>query len=116
MADLVTITDDAVQYIRAQIKLMTGSTENSIDGWRFRIYIEGGGCAGFMYNMMFDKQLKEGDNVQKFDDVEIVIDAMSAMYLQGAKIEYYSTPQMNRLVINNPNTTGGCGCGNSFST
>ena len=81
----------------------------------FRIFVQGGGCSGFSYGFTFDDTKNDDDFDLKFDDLTIVIDSMSAMYLTGAHVKYEENLMGSSFVINNPNAVSTCGCGSSFS-
>ena len=55
-------------------------------------YVQGGGCQGFSYGFAFD-QHRDGDEVNKTGDIEVLIDPASAKYLNGAKIDYVDNPR-----------------------
>jgi|TARA_R110000824_G_scaffold397682_1_gene600811 iron-sulfur cluster insertion protein len=80
-----------------------------------RIYISGGGCSGFSYGFKLDNKYIEGDVGTKKNGVQLVIDPMSYMYLQGIKIDYVEDLQGARFQVSNPNARTTCGCGSSFS-
>lgn len=80
-----------------------------------RIYIEGGGCSGMQYRFVFDNQLNEDDIVTPLDNFNLAVDSISMQYLTGAEVDYTEGLMESRFVVNNPNSTGKCGCGSSFS-
>lgn len=81
----------------------------------FRVRVQPGGCSGFEYDIVFDKK-KEDDEVLYFDGLDVVIDPMSKIYLQGAEIDFVETSLQAGFVVNNDaNEKGKCGCGTSFS-
>jgi iron-sulfur cluster insertion protein len=82
---------------------------------KLRVYITGGGCAGFSYGFTFDENVAEDDTVVERDGVMLVVDPMSFQYLVGAEVDYREGLQGSRFVINNPNAATTCGCGSSFS-
>lgn len=82
---------------------------------KLRVYITGGGCAGFSYGFRFDEAVNEGDTVVTRDDVTMVVDELSIQYLAGATVDYVEGLQGARFVIENPNASSTCGCGSSFS-
>lgn len=84
------------------------------DNYALRVKVIGGGCAGFQYDLYFDESA-DGDNIFLSHDVHLVIDQMSFMYLMGTEIDYVDGLQGAGFKFNNPNTTGSCGCGSSFS-
>jgi len=80
-----------------------------------RIYVTGGGCAGFQYGFAFDDAPKEDDVRVESGPVTVLVDAMSLQYLQGAEIDFEESLEGSRFVIRNPNASRSCGCGSSFS-
>lgn len=80
-----------------------------------RVYITGGGCAGFSYGFKFDESVNEGDTVVTRGDVTMVVDPLSIQYLAGSTVDYVEGLQGARFVIENPNASSTCGCGSSFS-
>lgn len=85
------------------------------DNLKLRVYITGGGCAGFSYGFSFDETIKEDDTVISTDGVTLVVDPMSVQYLAGSEVDYTEGLQGSRFVVHNPNATTTCGCGSSFS-
>jgi len=85
------------------------------EGYGLRVAIQGGGCSGFQYGLTFENEQQPTDQVLEFDGLKVYVDAMSQMYLQGVKIDYLETLQGSGFKIDNPNSSGSCGCGHSFS-
>lgn len=82
--------------------------------YALRVKVMGGGCSGFQYDLFFDEPA-EGDQMFESCGVRLVSDPMSFMYLMGTTIDYVEGLQGAGFKFNNPNTTGSCGCGSSFS-
>ncbi len=80
-----------------------------------RLGVRPGGCSGFSYDLQLDTTVDEGDIVNEFGGVRLVIDSQSMDMVRGAEIDYRDTLQGAGFHINNPNVTRSCGCGNSFS-
>ena len=81
-----------------------------------RIQVVGGGCSGFQYRMGFDKNFNDqNDEVFEFDGLRIFIDKSSLLYMDGAEVDYVEGLHGAGFKFNNPNVTGSCGCGSSFS-
>ena len=97
---------DKVKEIRA--------TDGIEDHYALRVKVLGGGCAGFQYDLYFDEQA-EGDIVSESHGVKLVVDPMSLMYLMGTSIDYVEGLAGAGFKFHNPNATGSCGCGSSFS-
>ena len=82
---------------------------------KLRVFVQGGGCAGFSYGFTFDEVQNEDDFDFDYDGVKILVDSMSMQYLQGASIDFKDDLMGSSFVINNPNAQTTCGCGSSFS-
>jgi iron-sulfur cluster assembly accessory protein len=81
-----------------------------------RIQVVGGGCSGFSYRMGFDKNFNEqNDSVFEFEGLKIFIDKSSLLYMDGSEVDYVEGLHGAGFKFNNPNVTGSCGCGSSFS-
>lgn len=102
-------TDSAASKVKSLIQ------EEQNDDLKLRVYITGGGCAGFSYGFTFDDAMAEDDTAIINDGVTMVVDSMSFQYLAGAEVDYKEGLAGSQFVINNPNATTTCGCGSSFS-
>lgn len=80
-----------------------------------RVGVKSGGCSGLSYELKFDKQNLDGDKVFEDNDVKIIVDKKSFLYLVGTTLEYSGGLNGTGFVFNNPNATRTCGCGESFS-
>src|SRR5579862_5685135 len=82
-----------------------------------RVFVQGGGCAGMSYGMVFDEMDEEGDDlVVEANGVRIILDSMSAGVLSGTEIDYVDGLMGQGFTFSNPNAKGSCACGHSFST
>ena len=81
-----------------------------------RIQVVGGGCSGFQYRMGFDKNFNDqSDTVFEFAGLKVFVDKQSLLYMDGAEVDYIEGLHGAGFKFNNPNSTGSCGCGSSFS-
>lgn len=80
-----------------------------------RVGVKSGGCSGLSYDLKFDKENKEDDKVFVDNDVRIIVDKKSFLYLVGTTLEYSGGLNGTGFVFNNPNANRTCGCGESFS-
>ena len=80
-----------------------------------RVSVQPGGCSGFKYSLVIEDQPAEDDLVLPNDGFKVFVDPFSAQYLNGVTIDYVSSMQGSGFTFKNPNATGGCGCGSSFS-
>ena len=80
-----------------------------------RVRVVPGGCSGFQYSLNIEEESKQGDNIIEQEGVRLFVDMFSGQYLNGITIDYTSNMMGSGFTFENPNATGGCGCGESFS-
>lgn len=105
---LVNLTHEAIQKIS---ELILREENKSF----LRIKISGGGCNGLTYKMQFVDSPKKGDIAVPADDVIVLVDSKSALYLKGTTLDYSHKMIGGGFRFSNPNAKSGCSCGESFS-
>ncbi len=80
-----------------------------------RVGVKSGGCSGLSYELKFDKLQAENDKLFEDNEIRIVIDKKSVLYLAGTILEFSGGLNGKGFVFNNPNAQRTCGCGESFS-
>lgn len=108
-AAAMTFSDSAANKVKSLIE------EEGNQNLKLRVYITGGGCAGFSYGFTFDEQTKDGDTRIENQGVTLLVDPMSIQYLMGSEVDYTEGLHGSQFVVRNPNATSTCGCGSSFS-
>ena len=106
---VLALTDRAVDKVKDFAAKMPEAA-----GKALRVFIQGGGCSGFQYGFTFDDK-RPTDHVVKARDIEVIVDPASAAKLQGATVDFVEDFRGAGFSVDNPNATGGCGCGKSFS-
>jgi len=99
----------------AATKVATLLEQEGRDDLALRVAVQPGGCSGLRYQLFFDERQLDGDVIKEFGSVKVVTDRMSAPYLGGATIDFVDTIEKQGFTIDNPNATGSCACGDSFS-
>lgn len=103
----IQITDSALSELR-RVK--------EKDVQYIRMGVMPGGCSGFKYSLQLEDDTTQDDIVVDVaDDIKFLVDPFSGQYLEGIELDYISTLEASGFKFNNPNATGGCGCGSSFS-
>ena len=105
------VTEAAASEIR---KFMAGE-EGLPETSGLRVRVVPGGCSGFQYSLNIEEQSREGDFVIDEKGVRMFVDMFSAQYLNGVEIDYVSGVMGSGFTFKNPNATGSCGCGSSFT-
>ncbi|HET9961399.1 MAG TPA: iron-sulfur cluster assembly accessory protein [Nitrospiraceae bacterium] len=109
-APAVTLTDAAMKEVKRLINVQ-GLTEGGL-----RLGVKGGGCSGLSYTINFDEKIGPYDAVYEFDGIKVIVDAKSAIYLQGTQLDFQKEGLMGgQFKFVNPNAAKTCGCGESFS-
>jgi len=80
-----------------------------------RVGVKSGGCSGLSYELNFDNEANQKDELYEDNDVKIIVDKKSLLYLIGTTLEYSGGLNGKGFVFNNPNAQRTCGCGESFS-
>jgi len=106
---MITLTGQAVSKLK-QI-LSADNTPSS----KIRIYVEGGGCAGFSYGFSIEEAAQEDDFIVAESELDILIDPISMSYLEGIVVDFKNDINGERFAIQNPKAASTCGCGSSFS-
>jgi len=80
-----------------------------------RVRVVPGGCSGFQYSLNVEEESRQGDFILDQHGIKLFVDMFSAQYLNGVVVDYTSNMMGSGFTFENPNATGGCGCGTSFS-
>ena len=104
---MINVTESAENEI---VKLM----KDEVDGSFVRISVKAGGYSGLSYDLTFDNELKEGDEVFE-NSVNLVTDVRSMLYIINMTLDYSGGINGKGFQFINPNATRTCGCGESFA-
>ena len=111
---VVEVTPDAAERIHALLE-----KDDKLATHSLRMKVIGGGCSGLRYELAFDDEQAETDNVIEVGGdgcaVRIVVDEKSALYLMGTTLDFVDTLNESGFKMGNPNASTTCGCGESFS-
>lgn len=107
---MITISDKAKEKI---FEIRT--KDNYSSDHNIRVAVKGGGCSGLMYDLAFDAQIGEKDQIFEDKGIKILVDKKSILYLAGTILEYSDGLNGKGFQFVNPNATRTCGCGESFS-
>ena len=102
---LVTLTEAAVVEVKRLMDVQD-LTEGGL-----RLGVKGGGCSGLSYTINFDEKIGEFDTVCEQDGVKVIVDAKSAIYLEGIQLDYQKDLVSGGFKFINPNASKTCGCG-----
>ena len=107
---VLSLTPPAVEMVK-RIRAKEGLP----DAHALRVAVVGGGCSGFSYQLDFDDQTQDGDEIIEYDGVQVRVDPTSAQYLARHRDRLREQPLGGGFKFINPNAKHTCGCGSSFS-
>lgn len=84
-------------------------------GAMMRVAVEGGGCSGFQYRYSIETEVKPDDLSIEREGITVLVDPVSAPYLEGSELDFVTEMLGQSFQIRNPKATASCGCGTSFS-
>jgi iron-sulfur cluster assembly protein len=106
----IVLTEKAANEVKRAMDEMKAE-----EGAMLRVSVVGGGCSGFQYSLTFDNAFDDkSDTKLDFHGVPVVVDRKSALYLEGAELDYVEGIDQRGFTFKNPNAVKTCGCGHSF--
>ena len=112
---LPTMTLGVSDAAAVEIGKFMSSEEGPPETAGLRVRVVPGGCSGFQYSLNIEEESRANDNVLDSNGVRLFVDMFSAQYLNGVEIDYVTNVMGSGFTFTNPNATGGCGCGSSFT-
>jgi iron-sulfur cluster assembly protein len=106
----ITVTPTAVTEVQRFMQEQ-GAAETA----GLRVAVLPGGCSGFQYGLNIEDESQEDDEIMESNGLRLFVDAFSVQYLDNVEIDYVTTMMGSGFTFKNPNATGGCGCGSSFT-
>ncbi len=106
---------DVTESASVEIKKFLSAEDDLPETAGLRVRVVPGGCSGFQYSLNVEEESKPGDFILDKFGIKLFVDMFSAQYLNGVVIDHTSNMMGSGFTFENPNATGGCGCGTSFS-
>ena len=103
------LTDTAIEQVKRLL------IQQKREGHGLRVAVADGGCSGYSYKLDFDKEQKPEDAMLERNGLKVFVDRASVPYLKGTIIDFVGGIYGGGFKFTNPNATGTCGCGTSFS-
>ena len=108
---MITITKEAREKTIDLLK----EEGKDITDYFIRVGVKGGGCSGLSYDLDFDNEIRNGDQIFENDGLKIVCDKKSLLYLLGTELDFSDGLKGKGFEFKNPNAQRVCSCGESFS-
>lgn len=110
-APSIRITEAAARAALEALRAENRDPETSY----LRVGVKAGGCSGFSYQLVFTEDRRPDDTVLEKDGVRLLVDPKSESFLKGTELDWSGGLNGKGFTFQNPNATGTCGCGESFS-
>lgn len=107
---MIKVSDNARDQV-SKLKRLEEMPANSF----IRVGVKSGGCSGLSYDLTFDTDMLESDQAFEDNEVKVVVEKKSLLYLAGTVLEYEGGLNGKGFSFNNPNASRTCGCGESFA-
>ena len=104
----ITLTDKAAQRIRDYL-----ARHGEAIG--LRVGLKKTGCSGWSYTVDYADSVGSDDVVVEAQGVKLVVSSAALPIIDGSRIDYVREGLNEKFAFENPNATGQCGCGESFS-
>ncbi len=104
----VSLTENAARQIKKQL-------EKRGKGLGLKLGVKKAGCSGYAYTIDYADTLNEGDTVFEDFGVKVIVAEDDLSFVDGIELDYRREGINEAFQFNNPNATGTCGCGESFS-
>lgn len=110
-----TVAMNVTETAASEIKRFMAGEEGLPETAGLRVRVVPGGCSGFQYSLNIEETSRQGDFVLDEKGVRVFVDMFSAQYLNGVEIDFVTSVMGSGFTFKNPNATGSCGCGSSFT-
>ncbi len=104
----ITMTDAAADRVQSFL-------EKRGSGVGLRLGVRTSGCSGMAYVLEFVDDVNEEDEVFEDRGIKVIVDAKSLLYIDGTELDFVKEGLNEGFQFNNPNASGECGCGESFT-
>ena len=108
---MINVTETAV----SEVKKFMASEEMDVLTAGLRVRVLPGGCSGYQYALDVEDAPAQNDKIIEANGLKLFVDSFSLQLLDGVEIDFVSTVMGSGFTFKNPNATGSCGCGSSFS-
>lgn len=104
---MLTMSNEAAVQLK---KILAEENEPDLG---LRVFVAGGGCSGYQYQMVLENEIRDGDQIIDKDGLKVYVDQFSVKYLEGAEIDFVNSLMGGGFTIHNPNAVSTCSCGQS---
>ena len=104
----ISLTENAANHVKRHLR-------NRGSGIGIRVGVKTTGCSGMAYVLEYVDEPMAEDHVFEAHDVKVYVDPKSLVYIDGMEMDFAKKGLNEGFEFHNPNITGECGCGESFT-
>lgn len=105
-----------ISFTEAAIKHVQREISKKPDCKGIRLYLKTSGCSGFMYETELVYEQKADEQIFNLArGVDLYVPVKDLTVLNGTEVDFITRGLNSMFHFSNPNATGECGCGESFS-
>lgn len=105
----------SIQLTEAALSRMHSFLAKDPSAIGVRLGVRKTGCSGYAYTVDLVQAIAENDSVFDQDGIRVLVDAKALPFVEGTEVDYQRQGLNASFVFRNPNSTGECGCGESFT-
>ena len=109
------MTGMAISLTKPAAERVRNHLEARGSGIGLRIGVKKTGCNGFAYVINYADAVNDDDRVFEDGGVKVVVDEASLELIDGTEVDFVKEGLNEAFRFRNPNVSGECGCGESFS-
>ena len=109
-----TAPDRGIRLTEAAVERVRGFLERE-GGLGLRIDVRRTGCSGWAYDVGLAEEIAESDHSFEQDGLRIVVSDKAMPMVAGTTVDFVHEGLVREFRFRNPNVTGECGCGESFT-
>jgi iron-sulfur cluster assembly protein len=104
----VSLTESAARQIKKQL-------EKRGSGIGLKLGVRKSGCSGYAYTLDYSDVIEADDSVFEDHGVKVIVQKNDLAFIDGIQLDYRREGINEAFQFSNPNVTGSCGCGESFT-
>ena len=104
----ISLTDSAAERVRTYL-------DKRGSGVGLRLGVTQTGCSGYSYVINYAEDIDAADIVFEDKGIKVVVDPEALPLIDGTEVDFVKNGLNEAFSFRNPNTTGECGCGESFN-
>jgi len=104
----ISLTDSAADRVRTYLKKRG-------NGIGLRLGVTQTGCSGYSYVINYADEIEDSDVVFEDKGITVIVHPDALQLIDGTEVDFVKNGLNEAFSFRNPNISGECGCGESFT-